>query len=992
MWSAEVDNVLVPIVADLYTASANKVLASISKAAPPDFVAPVVTNDVSEAYLRNATNRLKNIGNDLWTHASAGLADGMAAGEPIEQLSSRVQLAAHVTEPRADVIARTEVNTAANFGSFTYASMANDAGVGMTKEWLCVLDSRVRPDHRNANGQVQQMSDPFNVGGWSLAYPGDMNGPAGEVANCRCDIVYNMTDASGGTTEVGDSSTMGVIDDTDVTDVMSSMGGDMPDLTAALDVDDTSSDIDTDNVPDGDDDSDTDIEPIQKHTGAMVALVPSDADIARLALPGGETPEELHLTLFFLGDNAQYDDVARQQIVTNIQTVMLDQTSLSVTGFGVAIWNPLGDTPALVMNVGGTGLDEARDSVEDVLNELWQVSMPEQHQPWQPHVCLAYSTDPASMVNAALQCVGPITFDKVRVAFGAVVTDIPLGYNTVQMAIQAEATVPPTKTVFLATDAPSVTGTDTEGDSVGAIGQTNLPGTVPAMASWSTELATLPDGTLAAWEGILVVEGQTTGDGREFAPGSLTWADPWLPLRWAPEDFGEHQGAINVARIDEVWRDDVDPNIIRGKGFFNVSIPQGLQAYQSVQGQMLRGVSVDVDSVADSDVELIFPVAPDDGSDDGTESTPEDDMLSQLFGPPPDKMVFHAGRIRGATLVDLPAFVEAQISTVAMDAMPPVKTVPVPTSAPTASGTGDAEPTASVNDIVAELGRLLTDATLGISLARRRQRYDRLSYALKHKHGLTAQPFSEDVLGDAVKTLIACGNVDGYTAPNAWMFKHVTDQPVRLGVNIADDGRHIFGYAALWGTCHIGHPDVCTTAPREDMHAHYLLGEVLTSEGTRISVGTVTLGTGHAPMFGVNPRQAVEHYDNTGTAIADVVTGNDEHGIWFAGAIRHGVAPGRIAELRAAKLSGDWRRIGNDLRLVALLAVNVPGFGVPQLATRVSHGTQMALIAAGLYEVDVDAQERHTAVRRIKNRIASGIGRDLASKRAALRTQVHSKG
>ena len=36
-------------------------------------------------------------------------------------------------------------------------------------------------------------------------------------------------------------------------------------------------------------------------SGAMIALVPTATDAKRLAVKGGEAPEDLHLTLFYLG-------------------------------------------------------------------------------------------------------------------------------------------------------------------------------------------------------------------------------------------------------------------------------------------------------------------------------------------------------------------------------------------------------------------------------------------------------------------------------------------------------------------------------------------------------------------------------------------------------------------------------------------------------------------------------------------------------------------
>jgi hypothetical protein len=107
--------------------------------------------------------------------------------------------------------------------------------------------------------------------------------------------------------------------------------------------------------------------------------------------------------------------------------------------------------------------------------------------------------------------------------------------------------------------------------------------------------------------------------------------------------------------------------------------------------------------------------------------------------------------------------------------------------------------------------------------------------------------------------------------------------------------------------------------------------------------------------------------------------GNDEHGIWVAGAIRPGTDIHRVRELRASgQLSGDWRRIGGQLRMVGLLAVNVPGYPVPKLATRVVASAQLALVAAGRPNVRGGYSEddlEKIAMRAMANKLAARIGR-----------------
>jgi len=152
---------------------------------------------------------------------------------------------------------------------------------------------------------------------------------------------------------------------------------------------------------------------------------------------------------------------------------------------------------------------------------------------------------------------------------------------------------------------------------------------------------------------------------------------------------------------------------------------------------------------------------------------------------------------------------------------------------------------------------------------------------------------------------------------------------------ITIEGGRIFGHLATWGVCHIGIQDTCVTAPHSNTgYAFYRTGVVVTDEG-KIPVGQITMGTGHASIRS-NAKNAVEHYDNTGTVVADVVAGEDSFGIWVAGMLRPNLTEEQVTALAASCLSGDWRRTAAGLELVAALAVNVPGFPVPRPALAAS--------------------------------------------------------
>ena len=425
-------------------------------------------------------------------------------------------------------------------------------------------------------------------------------------------------------------------------------------------------------------------------------------------------------------------------------------------------------------------------------------------------------------------------------------------------------------------------------------------------------------GQTAPWEGPLAVEGIVTGDGREFAPDALTWADLPVPLRWNKED--SHGGeartiAVNVGRIDRIWRDD---NKIMGAGVLDLSDDDGRRVHAKIEGKFLRGVSIDADSIADADVEYVFPEDVNAGTG---ETGDEDDLFEMLFAQP-EKTVFHGGRIRAATLVDIPAFAEAYIALLDEAGAVVAGGVPVTAAEVAAAAPPEATPGAKP--------RALRAVTAGA--------------VFKPPAGWFADP--------------------GLSLPTP--------------ITVTDDGR-IYGHAAQWGSCHIGQEGVCVQPPHEDAHPYYRTGEVACADGSRVAVGQITVGTGHAPLhYGASP--AAEHYDNTGAAVADVAVGNDAHGIWVAGAIRPGADPLKVYELQAAgQVSGDWRRIGGDLRLVGLLAVNVPGFPVPKMRARVAGGAPQALVAAGRPTVawgrsqsDVERDAVRIVMRMLSRRVHPG--------------------
>lgn len=201
--------------------------------------------------------------------------------------------------------------------------------------------------------------------------------------------------------------------------------------------------------------------------------------------------------------------------------------------------------------------------------------------------------------------------------------------------------------------------------------------------------------------------------------------------------------------------------------------------------------------------------------------------------------------------------------------------------------------------------------------------------------------------------------------PLVWFDDPRLTQPTPL--TVTDDGR-VFGHLALFDSCHIGFQDRCVKPPRSASNYDvFHSGMLLTAEGETVRVGQITVDCGHADLRASAPL-AAEHYDHTGWAGADVRCGEDDHGIWVAGAMRPGLDPAQVRSFMAADVSGDWRRVNGSLELVGIASVNVPGFS----KARFDSGERVSLVASvPVCESDEQVNAEYAA---IAERIAQTVG------------------
>jgi hypothetical protein len=404
---------------------------------------------------------------------------------------------------------------------------------------------------------------------------------------------------------------------------------------------------------------------------------------------------------------------------------------------------------------------------------------------------------------------------------------------------------------------------------------------------------------------VLGVEGELTGDGRLIAHGGLRWDSSLpIPLRAVWSDVGAHDGAEVVGRVLLINRGA--GGLILGEGDWDLASPAGRRAARMNADGLLTGVSLDLDDVSfevrvdpallEAEPAPSEPVLVGEGDEDAPPLPTAEDgrVVVHQVSSDEEVMVMTSGRIRAATLVAIPAFARAQIAPATVLAPAALDPAAVPSP--------------------------------------------------DEEEDEPAPPSGEEESADAL--VAAAAAVGLLHPPREWFEAPRLSAPTAL--TVTHEGR-VYGHLAAWGTCHIAHGhSSCVTPPRSSSrYAYFRTGTLLCEDGSEVAVGSITLGTGHASGE-ASARRAMAHYDNTGAAVADVAVGEDEHGIWIAGALRPSVTPEQVRVLRASPLSGDWRRIGSSLELVAALAVNVPGFPVPRPSGLIASGHLQTLTASGM--------------------------------------------
>lgn len=145
---------------------------------------------------------VKDITDDIRSAISKQVQLGVTAGTPLPEIAKRIGLTGirpigvwKDAATRATVIATTEIQRVASMAQDARYKDAAERIPGLKKKWVATPGSRTRPSHREANGQVVPIHEPFTVGGHQAQFPLDPNLPARESIRCRCRMVAVLPDA-----------------------------------------------------------------------------------------------------------------------------------------------------------------------------------------------------------------------------------------------------------------------------------------------------------------------------------------------------------------------------------------------------------------------------------------------------------------------------------------------------------------------------------------------------------------------------------------------------------------------------------------------------------------------------------------------------------------------------------------------------------------------------------------------------------------------------
>lgn len=122
----------------------------------------------------------------IMAQVSRSISSGMTYGQTAKALEGYTRIGYN----NAIRIARTEGHRIQTTATMDAMTAAKDKGADVVKQWDSTLDGRTRESHAMVDGEIRELDEKFSNG---LRFPGDPNGRAAEVINCRCALLQRAS-------------------------------------------------------------------------------------------------------------------------------------------------------------------------------------------------------------------------------------------------------------------------------------------------------------------------------------------------------------------------------------------------------------------------------------------------------------------------------------------------------------------------------------------------------------------------------------------------------------------------------------------------------------------------------------------------------------------------------------------------------------------------------------------------------------------------------
>ena len=123
----------------------------------------------------------ENIRNEV----SRGIANGSTWNQTASNLAMGMRSPLNKSYNNAVRIARPEGHRIQNQAQMDTLNKAKSKGADVVKQWDSTLDDVTRDTHKQLDGQIKEIEEPFEVNGKTAMQPGGFGDPA-EDCNCRC--------------------------------------------------------------------------------------------------------------------------------------------------------------------------------------------------------------------------------------------------------------------------------------------------------------------------------------------------------------------------------------------------------------------------------------------------------------------------------------------------------------------------------------------------------------------------------------------------------------------------------------------------------------------------------------------------------------------------------------------------------------------------------------------------------------------------------------